>query len=296
MRILAGVLVAVVLAAAMPRQPLSAATACDRLTSLALPNVTITLARDVAAGAFTPTSEGGGDDPPANPRALQRPAGVLPRRRDAEAVERLRHQDRSLDAGVRTGTASSRRSATARSAASIAYPAMAAALARGYATSPPTPVTSAAARSFALGHPEKADRFRLACRARDDRRVEGDHRRATTAPAPRFSYWNGCSAGGRQAMKEAQRFPGGFRRHHRRRAGARLDRPRGAGRARRAGAGDKNAARLSPPQSADCCISAVVEACDALDGVKDGLIDESDALQVRSGGAPVQGAPTDRRA
>ena len=82
MRILAGVLAAVVLAATLPRQPLNASTACDKLTSLALPNVTITLARDVAAGAFTPTSEGGGDDPPANPRAfsaLPPSAASLPR-------------------------------------------------------------------------------------------------------------------------------------------------------------------------------------------------------------------------
>ena len=27
---------------------------------------------------------------------------------------------------------------------------------------------------------------------------------------PRLSYWNGCSAGGRQALKEAQRFPADY--------------------------------------------------------------------------------------
>src|SRR5438067_8415879 len=70
MRIVVGVLCAGALAAAMPHEPLSAATACDKLTSLALPNVTITVARDVAAGAFTPIAEGPSDDPPPNPRAF----------------------------------------------------------------------------------------------------------------------------------------------------------------------------------------------------------------------------------
>ena len=28
--------------------------------------------------------------------------------------------------------------------------------------------------------------------------------------APKYSYWNGCSAGGKQGLKEAQMFPGDF--------------------------------------------------------------------------------------
>ena len=28
--------------------------------------------------------------------------------------------------------------------------------------------------------------------------------------APRLSYWNGCSTGGRQGLKEAQKFPDDF--------------------------------------------------------------------------------------
>src|SRR5258708_5517220 len=70
MKILIGVLCATALAAAIPRQSLGAATACDTLSALALANVTITLARDVSAGAFTPSTEGDPDAPPVNPRAF----------------------------------------------------------------------------------------------------------------------------------------------------------------------------------------------------------------------------------
>ena len=84
-----------------------------------------------------------------------RSAGVLPRRGDAEAVERLRHQDRSLAARRRTGTASSRRSATAHGTARSATPAMADALRRGYATSSTDTGHVGGSASFALGHPEK---------------------------------------------------------------------------------------------------------------------------------------------
>src|SRR5205807_8837 len=73
MRIVVGVLFAAALATVIPRQSLIAATACDKLGTMALPNATITLARDVAAGAFTPAAEASSDDPssaPPNPRAF----------------------------------------------------------------------------------------------------------------------------------------------------------------------------------------------------------------------------------
>ncbi len=83
----------------------------------------------------------------------------------------------------------------------------------------PTPATRAAAwtRSFALGHPEKIIDFGY--RAVHEMTVKG---KAIIAKyygnGPRYSYWNGCSSGGKQGLKEAQRYPARLRRHHRRRA------------------------------------------------------------------------------
>src|SRR5258706_4098952 len=88
---------------------------------------------------------------------------------------------------------------------------------------------------------------------------------------PKYSYWNGCSAGGRQAMKEAQRFPEDFDGII---AGAPgLDWTGRAAQAVRVlkTLEQNDAARLAPPQL-QLLHRAAVDACDALDGVKDRLI------------------------
>jgi len=153
----------------------------------------------------------------------------------------------------------------------IAYPAMRTALARGYATSSTDTGHAGGGASFALGHPEKVVDF--GWRAVHEMTVTS--KRIVAAyynTGPKFSYWNGCSAGGRQAMKEAQRFPADFDGII---AGAPgLDWTGRAAQAVRVAKalGQTDAPRLLRTQR-ELLHRAVVDACDAMDGVKDGLIE-----------------------
>jgi feruloyl esterase len=153
---------------------------------------------------------------------------------------------------------------------SIAYPAMMTALARGYATSSTDTGHTGNTAAFAPGHAEKVIDF--GWRAVHEMTTAAKQLIAAYYDSgPKYSYWNGCSAGGRQAMKEAQRFPADFDGII---AGAPgLDWTGRAAQAVRVMKvlDESEAARLSPPQL-QLLHRAVVNACDALDGVKDGLI------------------------
>jgi feruloyl esterase len=150
--------------------------------------------------------------------------------------------------------------------------AMAAALGSGYATASTDTGHVGGSASFALGHPEKAIDF--GWRAVHELTVASKKIIAAYYEAsPAFSYWNGCSAGGRQAMKEAQRFPADF-------DGIVAGAPgldwtgRAAQAVRVAQALQKNpAARLSRAK-AQLLHEAVLAACDSLDGVRDGVLED----------------------
>src|SRR6185436_8329868 len=91
----------------------------------------------------------------------------------------------------------------------IVYPALAVSLQRGYATASTDTGHSGGSGSFALGHPEKLTDF--AYRAVHEMTVQAKAIVAAHyAAAPRLSYWNGCSSGGKQGLKEAQRFPNDY--------------------------------------------------------------------------------------
>ena len=209
-RILVGVAFAGVIAMLTGARAVTAPRSCEDLASLALPHATVTLAQTVAAGAFLPPNDTPGDDtPPPNPRAFSALPAFC---RVAATLKPSTDSDIKIEVWMpaAAGTASSRRSAMAPSAAAIAYPAMATALARGYATSSTDTGHAGGSASFALGHPEKVIDFGY--RAVHEMTVKA--KTIISAfyddSAPKYSYWNGCSAGGRQALKEAQRFPADF--------------------------------------------------------------------------------------
>jgi feruloyl esterase len=239
----------------------AAAGSCASLSKLTLPHATITLARAVEAGPFSAPGQGAGPSRPLP--AFCRVEATLTPSPDS---------DIKIEIWMPASGWNGKYEAVGNGAfnGSIAYPAMITALTRGYATSSTDTGHTGNTARFAAGHPEKAIDF--GWRAVHEMTIAA---KAIIAAhyesAPRFSYWSGCSAGGRQAMKEAQRFPADF-------DGIIAGAPgldwtgRAAQAVRVLQALDKNeAARLSPLQT-QLLHRAAIDACDLLDGVKDGLI------------------------
>lgn len=155
---------------------------------------------------------------------------------------------------------------------SIRAAALGTGLRRGYATAMTDTGHQGSSASFALGHPEKLTDFGY--RAPHEMAVAA--KAIVTAyygRAPRLSYWNGCSAGGRQGLMEAQRFPEDF-------DGIIAGAPglNWTGRAIQsmaiAQAVRKEAGSYLPPAKYAALHQAVLEACDARDGVKDGVLED----------------------
>ena len=90
--------------------------------------------------------------------------------------------------------------------------------------------------------------------------------------APKYSYWYGCSTGGRQGLMEAERYPGDYNGIV---AGApainwpKLIMQSIWGTVQEIAAGD-----AVPPCKLAAATQAAIAACDAIDGVKDGVIED----------------------
>ena len=154
----------------------------------------------------------------------------------------------------------------------ISTSAMEEALKSGYATSSTDTGHEGGSASFALGHPEKLIDY--AWRSEHEMTVKAKAIIAAFyGSGPKLSYWNGCSVGGKQALKEAQKFPDDF-------DGIIAGAPGNNWTGRAiftmwvAQAMHKDEASYIPPEKYALIHRAVLDACDELDGLKDGLIED----------------------
>ena len=192
----------------------SRAATCESLQSRLLPNTTITLAQAVATGAFSSPVTGRGEAQPAADfkqlPAFCRVAATLRPSIDSDIKIELWMPLANWNGkflGVGNGGLGGYITYTIGSGGN--QPGMAEALKRGYATaSTDTGHVGNTAAPF-LGHPEKLVDF--AYRAVNEMTIKAKaiiNKFYDTNP--KFSYWNGCSLGGRQALIEAQRFPADY--------------------------------------------------------------------------------------
>ena len=231
---------------------------CESLLGLKIPNATITMAAAVETGATIASNV-------TARRAFCRVAATLTPSSDSEIKIEVwlpaSGWNRKLMAvgnGAFNGT--------------INYSALQTAIERGYAAASTDTGHTGGGAEWALGHPEKVIDF--GWRAVHEMTVVSRSIAATNYDAgPERVYWNGCSAGGRQAMQAAQRFPADFDGIIAGSPG--LDWTGRAAQAVRVAKPLESSeqARLLAPQR-QLLHRAVVSACDAIDGVKDGVIED----------------------
>ena len=244
----------------------AAAAPCDSVTSAAVSNGTVTLAQGVAPGAFTPPSGRAGGPAGASPFAR------LPEFcRVAATLKPTPRSDIRVEVWMPVSGWNGRLQVVGNGgfAGTISYPAMATALAAGYAAaSTDTGHTGPAANTFAnedvlADFAYRAIHETTAAAKKIVDRFYGE--------APRFSYFNGCSTGGRQALTAAQRYPEDFN-------GIIAGAP--ASFTTRQVFGQiwfaqvlNDPASALPREKLPVLHQAALEACDADDGVTDGVIE-----------------------
>jgi Tannase and feruloyl esterase len=229
---------------------------CEALASLALPTATITSAERVAAG-----TAGRG--------------GVLPEHcRVAAVLEPSDDSHIEMELWMPISDWNGKFLAVGNGgwAGSVQTDAIATGLRRGYAAASNDTGHQGGSAEFIVGHPEKLVDFGY--RAMHEMAVHSKSIiEAFYDRAPSLSYYQGCSTGGRQGMMEAQRYPEDFD-------------------AIIAGAPVYNVVHLNvsqvalqvgmlrnpetlvPPEKVTLFANAVVEACDANDGVRDNIVSD----------------------
>jgi feruloyl esterase len=260
-------------------------TPCENLKSLNLPNVTFTRVESVPEGPFVPPTGpgaaqaaaagapvgrgGGGRGPAAPPLMLKahcRAAMVLAPSSDSKIEMELWLPEAADWNGKFQAQGNG------GWAGAITFPAMAQALKEGYATASNDTGHTGGDPAFGLGHTEKLVDF--AWRANHEMTVQSKAIiSAYYGKTSKLNFWNGCSTGGRQGLMEAQKFPADFDAVI---AGA------PANFQTHLHAWDMNVATTAikdgqmfmTPGKLATLNKAVLAQCDAMDGVKDGLLND----------------------
>ena len=262
LRLLAALLITPLLCAAS-----AVAASCDSLLQLKLPDTTMVSAQLVAAGAFS--SE-------VNPREKPLFAATPAFCRVVAQAKPSPDSDIKIEVWMPAAGWNGKYQGQGNGgfAGSIGYGSMAGAVMRGYATAGTdtghqgTSIDAA----WALGHPEKVADF--AYRAIHEMTVKAKAiAQAFYGDRPQRSYFSSCSDGGREALMEAQRFPDDYDGII---AGAPAyfwthllttaiwD----------AQATEKNPGSYIPASKIPAIGAAVIAACDAQDGVEDGVLND----------------------
>jgi len=245
---------------------------CEGLATLTLAAAKVTSAQVVAAGAFTPPANMApwlSGDPSLSKQlpAFCRVTAVARPSADSDIKIEV-----WLPAAGWNGKF--RGQGNGGFAGEIDYRSLAAAVGLGYASAGTDTGHAAAGTDarWALGHPEKVidygyraiHEMTLAAKAAA---------KAFYGSEPRRSYFGSCSNGGRQALMEAQRFPGDY-------DGILAGAPANywthllTSAIANAQATTSDPASYVPASKVPVIARAVTAACDAQDGVKDGILDD----------------------
>jgi len=262
----------------------AAAMPCAELATTTIPGGTVAGADLVARGAFVPPG------PP--------PAGGVPAiyAQLPEFCRATLTLTPSIDSAIKvevwlpTSIWNGRFQAVGNGgfAGAVPYAAMGRALLEGYATAGTDTGHVGNSADFAPGHPEKVVDF--AYRAIHEMTVAA--KRVIDAHygrAPQFSYFNGCSQGGRQGLTSAQRYPADFdgivagasaweqMRSHAARMSLNLT-------------VNRSPEAVIPPSKYPMIHDAVLKACDSLDGVVDGVLEDPSACRIDYSSLACKGA------
>jgi feruloyl esterase len=260
MRTISSVLVTAVVLLAPER----ALAACADLARLALPNTTVTRAEIVAPGGFTTTGTAVSQALYARLPEFCRVAATLRPSADSEIrIEvwlpaQWNGRFQAIGNGAWAGV--------------IPYTAMAGALVEGYVAAGTDTGHVGNTAAFAVGHPEKV--IDLGYRAVHEMTVQAKALiNSHYGRVPQFSIWNGCSQGGRQGITAAVRYPADF-------DGVIAGAPAvnwmnlHAGRMAANRVANRTPAATIPSDKYPLVHGAAVAACDANDGVQDGIIED----------------------